>query len=62
MKYGKDYKYPHDYPGHFVLDNYLPDELKNKVYYRPTQLGREKILYERLNKLWPKRKGTKKSN
>ena len=55
MKYGKNYKYPHDFPEHFVLDTYLPEELKNKVYYRPTQLGREKILYDRLNNLWPKR-------
>ncbi len=60
MKYGKNYKYPHDYPEHFVLDTYLPEELKNKVYYRPTQLGREKILYERLNNLWPKRKKSEK--
>lgn len=60
MKYGKNYKYPHDFPEHFVLDTYLPEELKNKVYYRPTQLGREKILYERLNNLWPKRKKSEK--
>jgi putative ATPase len=55
MKYGKDYKYPHDYPEHFVLDTYLPEEIKNKIYYHPTQLGREKVLYERLKNLWPKR-------
>jgi putative ATPase len=60
LKYGKNYKYPHDYPEHFVLDTYLPDEIKNKVYYQPTQNGREKTLYERLNKLWPKRNKEKK--
>jgi len=62
MNYGNNYKYPHDYPEHFVLDTYLPEELKNKVYYRPTQLGREKILYERLKNLWPKRKKSGENN
>jgi putative ATPase len=56
LKYGNNYKYPHDYPEHFVLDTYLPDKLKEKIYYQPTDLGREKILRERLNQLWPKRK------
>ena len=27
------YKYPHDYPGHWVKQQYLPDELKDRVYY-----------------------------
>jgi putative ATPase len=27
------YKYPHDYPGHYVSQQYLPDDLKNKKYY-----------------------------
>lgn len=30
---GQNYKYPHDYPNHYVRQQYLPDELKNKVYY-----------------------------
>lgn len=30
---GTGYKYPHDYPGHFVEQQYLPDEMKNKKYY-----------------------------
>ena len=29
------YKYPHDYPGSYVVQQYLPDELKNRVYYKP---------------------------
>ncbi len=29
------YKYPHDYPGNYVVQQYLPDELKNRVYYKP---------------------------
>ncbi|MDD6147174.1 MAG: replication-associated recombination protein A [Oscillospiraceae bacterium] len=31
---GQFYRYPHDYPGHYVPQQYLPDVLKNKVYYR----------------------------
>lgn len=31
----KGYKYPHDYPGHYVQEDYLPVELRNKIYYSP---------------------------
>ena len=30
-----NYKYPHDYPNHFVKQEYLPDKLKNRKYYNP---------------------------
>lgn len=30
---GQNYKYPHDYPNHYIKQQYLPDELKNKIYY-----------------------------
>ena len=30
----KGYKYPHDYPGHYVQQQYLPDDLKDRVYYK----------------------------
>ena len=32
---GLTYKYPHDYPGHYVRQQYLPDALRNAVYYTP---------------------------
>jgi len=54
--YGKDYKYPHLYPGNFVEEIYLPKILKDKIYYRPTENGREKPFKERLAKLWKKRR------
>ena len=38
------YKYPHDYPGSYVVQQYLPDELKNKVYYKPKNNRYEKML------------------
>jgi putative ATPase len=49
--YGKGYKYPHDFDGHFIEENYLPEGI-NKVYYRPQAIGREKLLKERLETLW----------
>jgi putative ATPase len=53
--YGDGYKYPHDFPQHFVNETYLPEKLKNKRYYFPSDLGREKTLKERLTQLWKNR-------
>ena len=53
--YAKDYKYPHDFPEHFVDENYLPAEKKDKIYYQPTDQGYEKTIRERLERLWKKR-------
>jgi len=50
MGYGKDYKYPHSYEGHFVVQDYLPKELLGKVFYEPTEEGEEKKIKERLEK------------
>lgn len=52
LDYGKNYKYPHDFENHFVLEDYLPDEIKNKQYYVPTSNGSEKAILERLKILW----------
>lgn len=54
--YGTNYKYPHDYPGHFLQENYLPKELEGKQYYFPTDLGQEKALRDRLSVIWKGRK------
>ena len=51
MGYGKGYKYPHDYPGHFVQSQYLPDELSDVRFYEPGDLGHEKKIKQRL-KIW----------
>ncbi len=54
--YGKDYKYAHDYEGHFVPDEqYLPDKLKGRAYYKPTENGYEKTIAERL-RIWRERR------
>ena len=49
-----EYKYPHDYKGAYVKQQYLPDRIKNKKYYIPKNIGYEKQIkeiYERLEKL-----------
>ena len=49
-----EYKYPHDYKGAYVVQQYLPDKLKNKKYYTPKDIGYEKTIkeiYDRLEKL-----------
>ncbi|MGI6193508.1 MAG: replication-associated recombination protein A [Christensenellales bacterium] len=43
---GIAYKYPHDYPGHYVTQQYLPDNLMGKVYYEPSDQGSEKAIQE----------------
>jgi putative ATPase len=50
--YGKGYRYPHDEPGHFVTEQYLPDELREAVFYRPSDQGLEVGIGERLRRLW----------
>jgi putative ATPase len=47
LGHGKDYKYAHDYEGHFVPQDYLGAD---KTYYKPTELGSEKKVKERLEK------------
>jgi putative ATPase len=44
--YGSGYAYPHDYPGGWVRAQYLPDELKTKRFYKPTDRGSEKKFQE----------------
>ncbi|OGP92911.1 MAG: AAA family ATPase [Deltaproteobacteria bacterium RBG_16_48_10] len=55
LGYGKDYKYPHDYPDHFIEEEYLPENLKGRIYYQPTEQGFERDIKRRLE-FWRKRK------
>lgn len=52
LGHGATYKYPHDYEGSFVEQNYLPEELKNKKYYNPTENGFEREIKKRIETLW----------
>lgn len=57
-----DYKYPHDYPNAYVVQQYLPDNLKNKKYYVPKDKGYEqniKYVYDKLKNI---KKNTSNSN
>lgn len=55
LGYGKGYKYPHDYPDHFVEEEYLPENLKGRTYYHPIEQGFEKEIKKRLES-WKKKK------
>jgi len=54
--YGKGYKYAHDYPDHFVRQQNLPDSLKGKKYYRPSDQGFEQEIAKRLREWYSGRK------
>ena len=46
-----NYKYPHDYPNDYVKQQYLPDEIKGAVYYKPKKNKNEKMLNDIINNL-----------
>jgi len=50
--YGKEYKYDHDFEGHFSGQDYLPSAVQDKRYYIPTEEGSESGIRERLENLW----------
>ena len=52
MGHGVGYKYAHDYPGHYVEQQYLPSEIEGSVFYRPTENGYEEVIrryFERIH-------------
>ena len=49
--YGQGYQYPHDFEDAVVAQEFMPERLRGRRYYRPTNRGREKFLRERLEKL-----------
>src|SRR5574341_734742 len=55
LGYGKDYKYPHNFPGHVVEQEHLPEALKGRRYYLPSDSGHEKAIKERV-KDWEEKK------
>lgn len=54
LGYGADYKYAHDYPGHFVDQEFMPQELSGKVFYEPQENKHEDTLKAYLKSCWPK--------
>ncbi len=55
LNYGRDYKYAHDYPGNFVELEFMPEELKNRVFYQPQSNTSELKILERLKGWWKKK-------
>lgn len=51
LGHGIGYKYAHDYPEHYVKQQYLPDEIRDAKFYEPTDIGYEKNIKERLTRL-----------
>lgn len=51
LGHGVGYRYAHDYPDHYVNQQYLPDEIQDAVFYHPGDLGKEKEIKEWLNYL-----------
>ena len=48
LGHGAGYKYAHDYPNHYVRQQYLPDGMEGQTFYRPTQNGYEKQIGEHM--------------
>ena len=57
LGHGTDYQYPHDFPGHFTAQEYLPNWVR---LWDPGDQGDEKRLKERYESLWPARRAQKK--
>ncbi len=52
LDYGKGYKYSHDYPGHFVKQEFLPEKLSKTQFWIPQDNPAENKLTERMKTLW----------
>lgn len=57
LGHGSGYEYPHDHPGGWVPQQYLPDGLTDKHYYRPTRHGAEAEVAERMEQRVEQRSG-----
>lgn len=49
LGHGVGYKYAHDYPNHYVRQQYLPEEIKDAVFYEPSDMGYEKKIKEHMD-------------
>jgi len=61
LGYSRGYRYPHNYPGAWVKQDYLPEGLKERVFYRPTQRGFEQEIRKRMEGLQRARAREKKN-
>jgi putative ATPase len=54
LDYGKDYKYAHNYEGNFVDQEFLPDAIKDEIFYLPSKNPKEQEIARDLVKKWKK--------
>ncbi|MCS6928065.1 MAG: replication-associated recombination protein A [Saprospiraceae bacterium] len=52
LRYGAGYRYSHDFPGHFIQQDYLPSELKGTCFYEPADNAAEARMREKLRQEW----------
>lgn len=52
LNYGRDYKYSHDYPNHFVVQQFMPDEAATRRFYQAQDNQQENRIGERMKMLW----------
>ncbi len=55
LGYGKEYKYAHSYEGNFVIQDFMPEKIKNKRFYTPQDNPTEQKILERLRLWWKNR-------
>jgi putative ATPase len=56
LDYGKEYKYAHDYDGHFVKQDYMPKEIQGKRLWEAQPNAAEARLDESMKRLWGEKK------
>ncbi|MDX9695464.1 MAG: replication-associated recombination protein A [Bacteroidales bacterium] len=52
LGYSENYKYAHSFEGNFIQDNFLPDTIKDKIFYKPQVNTKEQEILKRLQNLW----------
>lgn len=52
LGHGAGYRYPHDDPSHFVVETYVPENVKDRTYYEPSDAGYEGEVRARLRRWW----------
>lgn len=52
LGYGEEYKYSHDFPGNFVQQNFLPEEIANSKFYQPGSSSKEQEIEKIIQTLW----------
>ncbi|HDR68667.1 MAG TPA: replication-associated recombination protein A, partial [Bacteroidaceae bacterium] len=56
LGYGENYKYAHSYDQNFIEDQFLPDDIKEAMFYLPGNNIREEEIKKRLKNLWKTKK------